>query len=59
MYCDYSAYYQKAIKATARQLKNYTNLLWFFLLFGRLIQAVSNTCICFSVGFSSQEYSIV
>jgi len=36
MYCDRSAYYQKAIKATARQLQNYSNLLWLFLLFGRL-----------------------
>ena len=37
MYCDRSAYYQKAIKATARQLKIFTNLQWFFLLFGRLV----------------------
>lgn len=37
MYCDRSAYYQKAIKATARQLKIYTYLLWLFLLFGRLL----------------------
>jgi len=37
MYCDRSAYYQKAIKATARQLLIYSNLLWIFLLFGRLI----------------------
>ena len=36
MYCDRSAYYQKAIKATARQLLIYSNLLWLFLLFGRL-----------------------
>jgi len=36
MYCDRSAYYQKAIKATARHLKISTNLLWLFLLFGRL-----------------------
>jgi hypothetical protein len=35
MYCDRSAYYQKAIKATARHLKIYTHLLWLFLLFGR------------------------
>ena len=43
MYCDRSAYYQKAIKATARQLKISTNLLWLFLLFGRLIfQNLSN-----------------
>jgi len=37
MYCDRSAYYQKAIKATARCLKTNTNLLWLFLLFGRLV----------------------
>jgi len=37
MYCDRSAYYQKAIKATARRLKTNTNLLWLFLLFGRLV----------------------
>jgi hypothetical protein len=37
MYCDRSAYYQKAIKATARRLKIYSRLLWLFLLFGRLI----------------------
>jgi hypothetical protein len=36
MYCDRSAYYQKAIKATARRLKINTHLLWLFLLFGRL-----------------------
>lgn len=36
MYCDRSAYYQKAIKATARRLKTNTNLQWLFLLFGRL-----------------------
>ncbi len=36
MYCDRSAYYQRAIKATARQLNKNTHLLWFFLLFGRL-----------------------
>ncbi len=36
MYCDRSAYYQKAIKATARQLKINTYLRWLFLLFGRL-----------------------
>ncbi len=36
MYCDRSAYYQKAIKATARRLKINSNLLWLFLLFGRL-----------------------
>jgi hypothetical protein len=36
MYCDRSAYYQKAIKATARLLKIAANLLWLFLLFGRL-----------------------
>jgi len=36
MCCDRSAYYQKAIKATARLLKINTNLLWLFLLFGRL-----------------------
>ena len=36
MYCDRSAYYQKAIKATARRLKTNSNLLWLFLLFGRL-----------------------
>ena len=35
-YGDRSAYYQKAIKATARRLKTNTNLLWLFLLFGRL-----------------------
>ena len=35
MYCDRSAYYQKAIKATARPLEIYSNLLWLFLLFGR------------------------
>jgi len=37
MYCDRSAYYQKAIKATARPLNIYTRLLWLFLLFGRLV----------------------
>jgi len=37
MYCDRSAYYQKAIKATARRLKKNSNLLWLFLLFGRLV----------------------
>ena len=37
MYCDRSAYYQKAIKATARRLIINTNLLWLFLLFGRLV----------------------
>jgi len=37
MDCDRSAYNQKAIKATARRLKINDNLLWFFLLFGRLI----------------------
>ncbi len=37
MYCDRSAYFQKAIKATARQLQFNTNLQWFFLLFGRLV----------------------
>ena len=43
MYCDRSAYYQKAIKATARQFIINTNLLWLFLLFGRLIfQDLSN-----------------
>jgi hypothetical protein len=36
MYCDRSAYYQKAIKVTARRLKINTHLLWLFLLFGRL-----------------------
>ncbi len=36
MYCDRSAYYQKAIKATARRLRINTFLLWLFLLFGRL-----------------------
>ena len=36
MCCDRSAYYQKAIKATARRLKINTHLLWLFLLFGRL-----------------------
>ena len=39
MYCDRSAYYQKAIKATARRLKINSNLLWLFLLFGRLVKA--------------------
>ena len=38
MYCDRSAYYQKAIKATARQLLIYSNLLWLFLLFGWLVR---------------------
>jgi len=37
MYCDRSAYYQKAIKAIARQPQFNPNLLWLFLLFGRLI----------------------
>jgi len=37
MYCDCSAYYQKVMKATARRLKTNTNLLWLFLLFGRLV----------------------
>jgi hypothetical protein len=37
MYCDRSAYYQKAIKATARRLKINSSLLWLFLLFGRLV----------------------
>ncbi len=37
MYCDRSAYYQKAIKATARRLKTNSNLLWLFLHFGRLL----------------------
>ncbi len=37
MYCDRSAYYRKAIKATARRLNINTTLLWLFLLFGRLI----------------------
>jgi len=41
MYCDRSAYYQKAIKATVRLLKIYANLLWLFLLFGRLITPVT------------------
>ena len=36
MYCDRSAYYQKAIKATARRLKINTHLLWLFLLFGAI-----------------------
>ena len=36
MCCDRSAYYQKAIKATARQFKIYAHFLWLFLLFGRL-----------------------
>jgi len=36
MYCDRSAYYQKAIKAIARLLKICSHLLWLFLLFGRL-----------------------
>ena len=36
MYCDRSAYSQKAIKATARRLKISSNLLWLFLLLGRL-----------------------
>ena len=36
MYCDCSALLKKAIKATARHLKIYTNLLWLFLLLGRL-----------------------
>jgi len=45
MYCDRSAYHQKAIKATARQLLNYSNLLWFFLLFGRLIFAAEQELI--------------
>ena len=34
--CFRSAYYQKAIKATARPLKIYSCLQWLFLLFGRL-----------------------
>jgi len=33
MYCDRSAYYQKAIKATARRWKINTNLLWLFFAF--------------------------
>ena len=37
MYCDRSAYYQKAIKATSRRLIINTYLQWLFLLFGRLV----------------------
>jgi len=37
MYCYRSAYYQKAIKATAILLKINITLLWLFLLFGRLV----------------------
>jgi len=33
MYCDRSAYFQKAIKATARQLRINTYLLWLFFAF--------------------------
>jgi hypothetical protein len=33
MYCDRSAYYQKAIKATARQLKYFHQLAVAFLAF--------------------------
>jgi len=36
MDCDRSAYFQRAIKATARRLKNKYSLAVFFLLFGRL-----------------------
>jgi hypothetical protein len=36
MYCDRSAYYQKAAKATARQMKNQSVLVVVFWLFGRL-----------------------
>ena len=50
MYCDRSVYYQKAIKATARRLKINTNLLWLFLLFGRLVfltnKQCANVCVC-------------
>jgi len=42
MYCDRSAYYHKAIKATARRLILNTNLLWLFLLYGRLIFVLSH-----------------
>lgn len=36
MSCDRSAYYQKAIKATARRLKMNTDFCGFFMLLGRL-----------------------
>jgi hypothetical protein len=37
MYCDCSAYYQKAIKATARRLKVNTHLLAFFAFWAIVI----------------------
>jgi len=41
MYCDRSAYYQEAIKATLKKfIKIELNLLWLFLLFGRLSPSI-------------------
>jgi len=47
MYCDRSAYYQKAIKATARQLKIYSRLLWFFFAFWAISLAENSVTLFF------------
>ena len=54
MYCDRSAYYQKAIKATARQLKNKHVLAVAFFAFW----ALTNTALKrFYMFFLNQQLS--
>ena len=44
MYCDRSAYYQKAIKATARQLQNLLELaVAFFAFWANSLYMIKNT----------------
>jgi hypothetical protein len=56
MYCDRSAYYQKAIKATARQLKNPHSLAVAFFAFWAINKRktnmiIGNICVFFSAVF--------